>query len=399
MQLIVTSVFVICAIAAIYPYVLYPWLLWFLCRKIKPHPPTTASNLPSFTVIIPCHDEEVVIKRKIENTLDCVSHTPGHSKIIVVSDGSTDKTCDIAKNFVPRIRLIELPTQSGILGAFRAAMREVTSEVVIFSDADIIVSRETFNCLLSHYYDPAVGGVCGHTAMYIQPGSGLGVEQLNVGLRTWVRYWQSLLHSSIGADGSNWSVRRELVAIPSRPVIGDDLVIPLEVIHQGYRYILDPSAKTTEISAPSIGHEYRRKIRTIAGGIEAGLYCRWMFSRKHMGTAFHYASWKLAKYLVPVWAMIAILCSLTLSSHSTFFRILSVAAGTAAVLVAAGGLVCAWAKEKSPKIFAGIWHGFLAATAPIFAVDYLMRRSASGTWAITPRIAIAPPDTGNVNVP
>ena len=150
MQLIVTSVFVICAIAAIYPYVLYPWLLWFLCRKIKPHPPTTASNLPSFTVIIPCHDEEVVIKRKIENTLDCVSHTPGHSKIIVVSDGSTDKTCDIAKNFVPRIRLIELPTQSGILGAFRAAMREVTSEVVIFSDADIIVSRETFNCLLSH---------------------------------------------------------------------------------------------------------------------------------------------------------------------------------------------------------------------------------------------------------
>lgn len=112
MQLIVASVFVICAIAAIYPYVLYPWLLWFLCRKIKPHPPTAAGNLPSFTVIIPCHNEEVVIKRKIENMLDRVSHTPAYSEIIVVSDGSTDKTCDIANKFVPRIRLIELPKTS-----------------------------------------------------------------------------------------------------------------------------------------------------------------------------------------------------------------------------------------------------------------------------------------------
>lgn len=395
MKLTLETVLSVCIASAIYPYVTYPLLLWLLCRNRKAHEPLLSGDLPSVTVIIPCHNEEAVIRRKIENTLECLVHTRSESQVIVVSDGSTDHTCDTARDFVPRIKLIELPTQSGILGAFRTAMREVSSQVVVFSDADIIVGRDTFARLLAHYYDPRVGGVCGFTGMNVQPGSGLGAELLNVGLRTRVRYWQSILHSSIGADGSNWSVRRDLVSLPRRPVIGDDLVIPLEVVRQGYRYILDPVAMTTETSAPSITHEFRRKIRTIAGGIQAGVVCSWMFSPKYLGTAFHYASWKLGKYLAPVWGITALICLLGLSRYSHFFLNMSyVICGTVA-MVAISGLISTVLRGRSPAVFAAIWHGFLAFTALVFSVVYLVQKSGSGTWKMTPRAEVAEADTPN----
>ncbi len=381
----ILTLFVVSVCLAAYPFLIYPGILWLLARHVGAHRPSDGVPLASFTVIIPCHNEEKVIERKVANTLACAESTQAKFSVIVVSDASTDRTCEIARQFGSRIRLIELTQHSGILGAFRAGMAVADGEVVIFSDADVVLAPDTFSLILAHYADPHVGGVCGFTSMHVQSESGLNAEQMHIGLRAFIREKQSALHSTIGADGSNWSVRRHLVILPTEGAIADDLIIPLEVVHQGYRYIFERRAGSLETSAPSIEHEFRRRIRTIAGGIQAATYCSWMFYPAHRWVGFHFASSKLAKHATIIWAAIAAICAIILARHSVLFSGVATLIYAVITAVVACGLIRAVLKKRTPALINTIWHLFLAMFAPIMALRYVIKLGKKGTWEMTPR--------------
>ncbi len=385
LAIVLRIVFVASICLAMYPFVIYPSFLWLRTRRLSAHRQRDAVPLPSFSVIIPCHNEEKVIKRKLANTIACAENTGSRFSIIVVSDASTDRTCEIAHQFGSKICLIELTQRSGILGAFRAALEVADGEVVVFSDADIVLVPDALCLLLSHYTDPQVGGVCGFTSMHIQTGSGLHAEQLHIGLRAFVRERQSILHSITGADGSNWSIRRHLALLPTEKVIAEDLVIPLEVVRRGFRYIFEKRAGAMETSAPSIEHEFHRRTRTIAGGLQAALHCRWMFSRGHRWVGFHFTSSKLAKQATIGWATIAAICAIILSQYSVFFSGMAMLVYTAAVVVGMCGVIRAVLNERTPQPINFLWHLFLALFAPILALRYLARQGKTGTWVMTPR--------------
>ena len=62
----------------------------------------------------------------------------------------------------------------------------------------------------------------------------------------------------------------------------------------------------------SLRDEYHRKVRIIVGGLQAGVYCRWMFRRTWLTVAFHYLSFKILKYLTPLWVLVALSAFATL---------------------------------------------------------------------------------------
>jgi cellulose synthase/poly-beta-1,6-N-acetylglucosamine synthase-like glycosyltransferase len=382
---VVLAIFIAAVCLAVYPFVIYPAFLWVRTRFLSPHHQHDDIPLPSFSVIIPCHNEEKVIHRKIANTLVCAKDAKSKFTVIVVSDASTDRTCDIARQFGTQIHLVELKQHSGILGAFRAGLEIADGEVVIFSDADVVLAADTFSLLLSHYADPQVGGVCGFTSMHVQSGSGLNAEQLHIGLRAFIREKQSTLHSTSGADGSNWSVRRRLITLPTEKIIAEDLIIPLEVVHRGYRYIFEKRAISVETSAPSIEHEFRRRIRTIAGGMQAATHCRWMFTRGYGRVGFHFVSSKLAKHATILFAAVAVICATIMAQHSVLFSELARITYIVAAAVAICGAGRAVLKANTPATMNTVWHLFLAMFAPILALWYVVRQGRTGTWAMTPR--------------
>jgi cellulose synthase/poly-beta-1,6-N-acetylglucosamine synthase-like glycosyltransferase len=388
------AIFVASVCLGIYPFVIYPSYLWIRTRRLSAHARCESLPLPSFSVIIPCHNEERVIQRKVANTLTCAENTKSKFRVIVVSDASTDRTCDIARQFGSQIHLIELKQHSGILGAFRAGLEIADGEAVIFSDADVVLAPDTFSLLLSHYADPQVGGVCGFTSMHVQSGSGLNAEQLHIGLRAFILERQSILHSTSCADGSNWSVRRHLITLPSEKIIADDLVIPLEVVHRGYRYIFEKDAAALETSGPSIEHEFRRRIRTIAGGMQAAMFCRWMFSYAHRRVGFHFVSSKLAKHATIIWAAVAAVCAIILSRHSVLFALIAMLIYVVAAAVVFCGAVRAVVKDRTPAPINTVWHLFLAMFAPILALRYVVKQGRTGTWEMTPRADM--PESMNV---
>jgi biofilm PGA synthesis N-glycosyltransferase PgaC len=374
-------------VGSLYPSAIYPALLLVLPRNNRrvssPEPP--GIEIPGFTVIIPAHNEERVIVEKLRTTLEAVRRSGYQWQVIVAADGCTDRTCELVQQFDPDVELVVVRERGGIVGAFRAGLSAANYDVVVFSDADILVDGDSYRLLIRHFAAPDVGGACGATRMYVKPTSGLHLEQLNVLLRTWVRQRQSEHCTTVGADGANWAIRRGLIHWPSNPQLAEDLVVPLEVVRQGYRFVFDANAGALETSPGAVMDEYHRKVRTIAGGIQAGWYCRWMFTSPNRWVGFHYLSWKLAKYMVAWWVLLACIAVLRLSAESAVAAIASAVVTTAVVL----GVIARLTPRSLPPsvrlVLDAVWYGMVTLSTPFVAVASLVSRRATTLWRMAPR--------------
>src|SRR5690242_11984514 len=95
-----------------YTYLGYPMLLAMIAAFRKSSPPEVG-YCPSVTVLIPAYNEQVHIRRKIIETL-ALDYPRDCLEILIVSDGSTDRTDSIVQDFDdPRIRLIRVDRQKG----------------------------------------------------------------------------------------------------------------------------------------------------------------------------------------------------------------------------------------------------------------------------------------------
>lgn len=83
-------------------------------------------------VIIPAKDEEA----RIERVLRAVSLAKLPDEVIVVSDGSRDRTAEVARK-VPGVRVVELAQNRGKGGAMAAGVASTKAEIVAFVDADL----------------------------------------------------------------------------------------------------------------------------------------------------------------------------------------------------------------------------------------------------------------------
>ena len=84
------------------------------------------------TAVIPAYNEE----HTIAGVVNCVKGIDKIQKVIVVSDGSTDRTAEIAKKCGAEV--IELNENIGKGGAIKAGIDECGTEVILFLDADLI---------------------------------------------------------------------------------------------------------------------------------------------------------------------------------------------------------------------------------------------------------------------
>jgi glycosyltransferase involved in cell wall biosynthesis len=89
------------------------------------------------TAIIPAYNEE----QTIGNVLECITKVVEITQIIVVSDGSTDRTTEVAAAY--DIELIELVENVGKGGAMKAGIERCSNENVLFLDADLIGLTES----------------------------------------------------------------------------------------------------------------------------------------------------------------------------------------------------------------------------------------------------------------
>lgn len=239
----------------------YPAAMGILAR-VRPRPVRRGEITPSVTLIVSAHDEEAVIGRRLENLL-ALDYPPELLEIVVASDGSTDRTDEIVVELAarePRVRLLRCPRE-GKVAAQHRAVRETTSEVLAFTDANTEWRPDALRLLLRNLADPEVGYVCGQ--LRLESPEGANLEGLYWRYEVWVRAQESACSSITAGNGAIYAVRREAY-VEDDPKFGHDFGFPYLMEQRGLRAVYEPEAIAVERAASEPEDEYGRKVRTIA---------------------------------------------------------------------------------------------------------------------------------------
>jgi cellulose synthase/poly-beta-1,6-N-acetylglucosamine synthase-like glycosyltransferase len=212
------------------------------------------AHSPSVAVIVAAYNEEPVIERRIEN-LRALDYPPEKLEIVVTSDASTDRTDELAE--ARGVRVVR-NARGGKVAAQDRAVRETTSDIVAFSDANATWARDALRKLVRNFADPDVGYVTGRANL--QTDDGRNKEGLYWRYELALRADESRLDSVTGGNGPIYAVRREDY-VEVDPRFGHDLSFPYLMVQRGRRAVYEPEANSYEKATPTNEDEYRRKVR------------------------------------------------------------------------------------------------------------------------------------------
>ncbi|MDQ3424686.1 MAG: glycosyltransferase family 2 protein [Actinomycetota bacterium] len=236
----------------------YPAAMGVLAR-VRPRPVRQQDMTPSVALVVSAHDEEDVIGRRLENLLE-LDYPLESLEIVVASDGSTDRTDAIVEEHAarePRVRLLRCPRE-GKVAAQHRSVRETTSDMLAFTDANTEWRPDALRKLVRNLADPEVGYVCGQ--LRLESPEGANLEGLYWRYEVWVREQESKASSITAGNGAIYAVRREAY-VEDDPKFGHDFGFPYLMEQAGRRAVYDPEAVAVEKPASEPEDEYGRKVR------------------------------------------------------------------------------------------------------------------------------------------
>jgi cellulose synthase/poly-beta-1,6-N-acetylglucosamine synthase-like glycosyltransferase len=311
-MLLLEIAFWACVALIAYPYLLYPLLLAVLAR-LRPRPVRRGMDGPrSLSIVICAHNEAKNIERRLRELIGILHGTRIEGEIILVSDGSTDETANLAR-FVgdSHVTVLELPERLGKAEALSRGVAVARNAVVVFADVRQAWAPDALELLLENFADPAVGAVSGDLEVVSGPGPMAGVG-LYWRYEKWLRRKESAVASQVGVTGAISAVRRELF----RPILAgtllDDVYWPLSVAMQGRRVVHDSRALAYDRLPERTRDEFRRKVRTLAGNFQLAMRLPAALLPWRNPVWFQFVSHKLLRLAVP-WALLGLVaCSIAL---------------------------------------------------------------------------------------
>ena len=357
----------------LWTYVLFPIIL-IIRATFFPRPIRSAGDsLPSVTLIIAAHDEEQVIGAKLEN-LKRLDYPAGSLDLIIVSDGSTDRTDAIVEG-AEGPRLLRIPW-SGKAAAVEAGVRVARGEILVFTDANSMFRSDALRALVRPFADPAVGGVAGDQRYVVAAEGAHSLGELG--------YWrfdrvlktaESLAGSVVGATGAIYAIRRSLF----RPIpagVNDDYWLSAGVVDQGHRLVFAADAISDEPVAAELGHEFSRKVRVMSRAFRTEVALRNLFDpRRHGFFSLQILSHKLLRRAGVIPLAIIFASSLAAWPRGIIYRV--AASGQAGVL--ALGLIGLSGRVSHP-LFSVPAYLVAANAASIVALFNLVRRQRIERW-------------------
>ncbi len=287
-----------------YTYVGYGLLAALLVRLRgdRPAPPPfDEAAWPAVTVVVAAYNEADWIAAKVRDTL--AQDYPGALGLLVVADGSTDATAEIARQSGAAV-LFE-PERRGKAAALNRAMAHVATPLVVFTDANALLAPGALRALVAPFADPGVGAVAGEKRVAGGTGGAAG-EGLYWRYESALKRLDSRLGSVVGAAGELVALRTERFCPLEEDTLLDDFVLSLRIAGAGFRVAYAPEAAAVEGPSASMEDEWTRKVRICAGGWQAMTRLRGLLNPlRHGLLTVQYVShrvlrWTLAPALLPL---------------------------------------------------------------------------------------------------
>lgn len=282
-----------CALAVVYPYALYPLILARLPER--PLRPLAERRGGRLSLAFCAYNEAAVLAEKISNLRALKASVPD-LEILAYSDGSTDATAPMLQAEGDWIRVFAAEERHGKSHGMNTLVGAATGDILVFSDANVLLEPSALAALERNFADPSVGCVCGHL-IYTNPEAGAtaATGSLYWRLEERIKALESRSGSTMGADGSIFAVRRSLYR-PVPPDIIDDMYVSLSILCDGYRVVRDPLVIAYEKTATDSRDEFRRKVRIACQAFNCHRLLRPRLGRLPALDRFKYVSHKLLRW-------------------------------------------------------------------------------------------------------
>lgn len=311
--------------AGLIAYAYVGYAAWLRLRTLwRSRPVMRAAFTPSLSIVMVVRNEERILEAKLNNLLG-LDYPLDRYEIVVVSDGSTDRTEAILRERArePRVRVVLNQLAQGKAGGLNDAVVHAQGEIVVFTDARQRIEPEAVRFLAENFADPEVGCVSGELMLgdsaQGESGDGLGLYWR---VEKCVRELESASGSVVGATGALYAARRELLAPVPPGTILDDVFLPMQVVRQGKRVVFDGRARAWDDPNLGADREFARKVRTLSGNYQLVQLAPWLLGASNP-IRFEFISHKLLRLAVPFALAMVLLSSFAL--RSPFYRVALIA--------------------------------------------------------------------------
>ena len=307
--------------AALVVYTYLGYAAWLRLRLLwRDRPVIRGAFTPFISIVMVVRNEEQALETKLQN-LQALDYPQDRSEIVVISDGSTDRTEEILRAHAddPRIKVVMNQFSQGKASSLNDAVAVAQGEVLVFTDVRQMIEPAAVRLLMENFADPDVGCASGEL-MLGDPLTGESGEGLGLYWRTekLMRELESSSGSVVGATGALYAVRGELMANLPPGTILDDVYVPMNVVRRGSRVVFDQRARAWDTPNLGAGREFWRKVRTLSGNYQLVQIAPWLLGGKNP-IRFEFISHKLFRLAVPF--ALAVMLAASVMLRTPLYRV------------------------------------------------------------------------------
>jgi cellulose synthase/poly-beta-1,6-N-acetylglucosamine synthase-like glycosyltransferase len=281
---------------------------------------------PDVTLLVGAYNEIDFVKLKVENSFS-LDYPADKIHYMWVTDGSDDGTPDELKKY-DNITVLHEAERKGKISAINRGMDYVRTPIVIFSDANTMLSKDSVRRIVNLFSDAKTGCVSGEKRILDNGSDTLSSagEGIYWKYESKLKKWDSELYSVVGAAGELFAIRTELFQKVETDTILDDFMISLRIAMKGYTIKYDPEAYAIETASANVKEELKRKIRIAAGGIQSVMRLLPLLNIFRYGIlSFQYISHRVLRWtLTPLLLPVLLVLNILLIHYGTVFQVLLV---------------------------------------------------------------------------
>jgi cellulose synthase/poly-beta-1,6-N-acetylglucosamine synthase-like glycosyltransferase len=257
-----------------------------------------------------------------------------------------------------------------------------TGDLVVLTDANVMIEPGAVRALARRFADPAVGAVVGR--LRLLGGEGEPDEGIYWRYETFLKYLEGRFGCVLGANGGLYAIRRILFGALAADTITDDFVIPVRIAVRGWRVVYEPAAVALEETTGDPRAEFGRRGRIGAGNWQALARVPDLLDPRTGFVCFAFVSHKLVRWAAPFLLAAALLANVALAAvpGAWGYRALALAQLAFYALAFAG-----WCGVGGPlRRVASLAHYFVAMNVAL-AVGFwrFVRGTQRAAWQRTER--------------
>jgi cellulose synthase/poly-beta-1,6-N-acetylglucosamine synthase-like glycosyltransferase len=231
--------------------------------------------LPYFSIVVPVKNEEHVIDRLLDS-LSTLNYPLNKKEVIIVEDGSTDKTRDICTNYAkehPNVKILNKTLSNGKPSALNFGLAHAKGDIIAIFDADNVPAHDALSAVVEYFEDPKVAAVQGRTAS-INPKENMLTQFISYEEAVWCEAYlrgKDVLNLFVHLKGSCQFIRRDILEQLQgfdEAVLSEDMEISARLVENDYKIRYASDVVALQESPSDLKTLFKQRTRWFRGTME-----------------------------------------------------------------------------------------------------------------------------------